>query len=118
MFGIEFYTKKSTSTYVYPPSWSWARWHERLIWLKYCNVLKRQIAFTLGLNVDKNIYRVAYKSLDQFASKKKNRGHNLQKEEEKEIQYFCVQNSVQLTYLTFENFGAGCAMYSRACIKG
>ncbi len=49
----EFHTKKSVSAYVYIPQ-SGARRLQRLIWLKYYIVLKRQITFNLGLNADKN----------------------------------------------------------------
>ncbi len=43
--------KNSIGAYVYPPSVDWSG---GLIWLKYYNVLKRQITFTLRLNADKN----------------------------------------------------------------
>ncbi len=48
----------------YPPPWSGARGLERLIQLKYYNVLKWQITFTLRLNSDKNTDYME-KSLDK-----------------------------------------------------
>ncbi len=55
VFGIEFLIKNSTSAYVdhNPTPLSGARGLERLVWLKYYFVLKRQITFNLGLNADK-----------------------------------------------------------------
>ncbi len=45
-FRIEFPTKMSMGAYVYLlPEWS--KWLERLKWLKYCNVQKWQLTFTL-----------------------------------------------------------------------
>ncbi len=51
MFGIEFRTEKSMIVYL-PPEWSQGL--ERLIWLKYYDLVKQQITFTFGLNVGKS----------------------------------------------------------------
>ncbi len=49
LFRIEFRTKMSEIAFVYLPP-SGARGLERLIWLKYYDLVKRQIKFTFGLN--------------------------------------------------------------------
>ncbi len=45
--------EKSVGAYFYLPL-EWKKGLERLIWLKYYDVQKRQITFTLGLDVAKN----------------------------------------------------------------
>ncbi len=40
-------TKNSVGAYIYLPAWSGTRGLERLIWLKYYRVQKRQITFNL-----------------------------------------------------------------------
>ncbi len=57
MLSTEFQTKKSMGTYVYLPQ-EWTRVLEKLIQLKYYNVQKWQITFTLGLNAAKNNFYV------------------------------------------------------------
>ncbi len=58
MFEIEFRTKKSSSAYMSISPGSGARGLERLIWLKYCFVLKRQNTFNLELYAVKNTHQI------------------------------------------------------------
>ncbi len=61
MFGSNFCTEKSTSTYVYL-STEWSKGARNIDMVKYYFILKQKNTFNLGLNTAKNTHQIKKKS--------------------------------------------------------